>query len=234
MKKMILTSICIMLLGITFGQTYNNPVALFSFYNNIGNNLKLNSVVIDENYTKLNITYTNTEYAGGWYSINNNSYLVDLNTNKKYILKKAEKITISPAKTTIGLNESSTFTLFFEQIPKNCRQFNFIENELNSSNFKILNINLDIKQIDYTASIEELKKYMPEIVLTYFSDKISWPIFEEVFNLLKEESANDLRLKNFIISDKTYDKADKVDVLMYSFAFNEVRIFLEKNITNDI
>jgi hypothetical protein len=223
-----------MILGITFGQTYNNPVALFSYYNAIGNNLKLNSVVIDENYTKLNITYTNTEYVGGWFSINNNSYLIDLNTDKKYMLKKVEKITISPAQTSIQLNESRTFTLFFEKIPKTCRQFHFIEDELTFSNFKILNVCLDIKQIDYAPSIEELKRYMPEIILTYFSNGPSWIRFEEVFDRLKAESASDLRFKNFIISDKTYDKEYKVDIVMYSFAFNDVRIFLEKNITNDI
>ena len=60
---------------------------LIKYYKRIlinSNDLKLNSVVIDENYTKLNITCTNIDYAGGWFSINNNSYLIDLNTDKKY------------------------------------------------------------------------------------------------------------------------------------------------------
>lgn len=234
MNKILLFFVFVSQIGLSlFSQTYTKPVTLFSFDNVIGNNLILDSVVINESYTKLIITYTNTTYEDGWFSINNNSYIVDLKTDKTYKLKKTEKITISPNKTTIGINESKTFNLFFEKIPETCRQFHFIENELASDNFKILNICLDIKQIDYTPNIEELKKYMPEIILTYFSDGTTWPKFEEVFNVLKEQSLSDSRMKNFKISEKIYDKENKLDLITYSFEYNEVKIFLEKNTTYD-
>ena len=155
MNRILLIFVFVSQIGLSlFSQTYSKPVTLFSFYNIFGNNLILDSVVNNGSYTKLITTYEN-----GWFSINNNSYLVDLNTNKNYKLIKTEKITISPNKTTIGINESKSFSLFFEKLPETCRQFHFIENELASDNFKILNICLDKKQIDYTPNIEELKLF---------------------------------------------------------------------------
>lgn len=234
MNKILLFFVFVSQIGLSlFSQTYYKPVTLFSFDNVIGNNLILESVVINESYTKLVITYTNTKYEEGWISINNNSYLVDLKTKKNYKLKKTENISISPNKTNMNINESKTFNLFFEKIPETCRQFHFIENEIAPNYFKILNICLDKKQIDYTPNIEELKKYMPEIILTYFSDGTSSPKFEEVFNVLKEQSLSDSRMKNFKISEKIYDKENKLDLITYSFEYNEVKIFLEKNTTYD-
>lgn len=233
MKKIILTTIYILILGLAKSQTYNNPVTLFSFMNLFQKNLKLNSVEINENYTILNITYTNTEYADGWVSINENSFLKDIDTDQKYFLKKVENIKYSPEKINLKLNEKCTFKLFFNKIPKTCRQFHFIENELNFDNFKILDICLDIKQIEYAPNIEELKKYMPEIILTYFSDGSSWPKYEEVFYELQKQSKDDLRLKNFIVSDRIYDNASKLELMTYSFQFNDVKIWLEKNLTNE-
>jgi hypothetical protein len=233
MKKISLTTICILILGFAKSQTYNNPVTLFSLMNLFQQNLKLNSVEINENYTMLNITYTNMDYTEGWVSINKNSFLVDIDTEQKYFLKKVENIKYSPEKTNLKLNEKCTFKLFFDKIPKTCRQFDFIEDELNFDNFKILDICLDFKQIDYAPNIEELKKYMPEIILAYFSDGSSWPKYEEVFGDLQKQSKDDLRLKNFIVSDTIYENASKLDLMTYSFQFNDVKIWLEKNVTNE-
>ncbi|MFA7689317.1 MAG: hypothetical protein WCX96_04455, partial [Bacilli bacterium] len=121
---------CLLLGNYLFSQKYENPVTLFSFYNVTENNAILNSVENDANFTKLNITYQNKNYVGGWTRISQNSFLVDVKTNTKYYLKKVENITISPQKTNIDLNEKLTFTLYFEKIPKKCRQFHFIEEEL--------------------------------------------------------------------------------------------------------
>lgn len=234
MKRIILISVFVgKMLFSMYSQTYIKPVTLFSFDNVIGNNLILDSVVMNESYTMLTITYTNTENENGWFSIDKNSYLLDIKTNRKYKLKKAEKILISPNKTNIDLNESKSFNLFFEKLPKTCRQFHFIETELVSDNFKILDICLDKKQIDYIPNIEELGKYMPEIILTYFSDGNSWPKFENVYNVLKEQSSTDSKMKNFNISEKIYDKESKLDLIIYSFEYNDVKIFLEKNTTYD-
>jgi len=222
-----------MFANIRFNQTYNNPVTLFTFANVIENNLKLNSVSNYENYTRLSITYTNENSSETWFSINQNSYLTDLSTNQNYFLKKIENIKYSPEKTFLKSKETCTFFLFFEKIPESCRQFHFIENELSMSNFKILNICLDIKQIDYAPNIAELQKYMPDIILTYFSDGATWPNFEEVFSMLKKESANDKRLKNFVVSEKFYDSKSKKDLKTYSFQYNDVKISLEKNLTNE-
>jgi hypothetical protein len=233
MKKIGLTIICILILGFAKSQTYNNPVTLYSLMNLYQPNLKLNSVELNENYTILNITYTNMNYTDGWVSINKNSFLVDLNTEQKYFMKKVENIKYSPEKINLNLNEKCTFKLFFDKIPETCRQFDFIENELNFDNFKILDICLDIKQIDYAPSIEELKKFMPEIILAYFSDGSSWPKFEEVFSELQKQSKDDLRLKSFIVSDTIFEKASKLNLMTYSFQFNDVKIWLEKNITKE-
>lgn len=71
MKRILLISVFVgKMLFSMFSQTYIKPVTLFSFDNVIGNNLLLESVVINESYTKLTITYTNTENEDGWFSIN--------------------------------------------------------------------------------------------------------------------------------------------------------------------
>ena len=90
--------------------------------------LKVNKVIVAENYTALNITaeippaYKNVPKA--WCRINKDSYIVA--GGQRHGIIEAEGIALSP-KSTLYNGDDVTFTLYFSPISSSIRQIDFIE-----------------------------------------------------------------------------------------------------------
>ncbi|MBN2894059.1 MAG: caspase family protein [Bacteroidales bacterium] len=83
-------------------------------------NLKINFLGNDDNYTVVNIDQTGNNTS----CIQNNTYIIDKKTNKKYFLQKAENILICKDKT---YKYTSNFTLYFDKIPETTTNIDLIE-----------------------------------------------------------------------------------------------------------
>ena len=86
------------------------------------------------------MSWTNTQYHGGWYHINKDSYISDPKTGKKYALKTTENCAITPEKTMIDYGQTKEFTLYFEPIPADVTLIDIIEP--GDSNWKFYGIEL--------------------------------------------------------------------------------------------
>ena len=99
-------------------------------------NTKIVGIEKTNEYTALYCTYTNTEYEfGGWYSISPDAYLRDKASGKRYKLIAAENCAMSPEHTTITINETKKFVLYFQAIPQNAQEIDFVESDDTSWQF---------------------------------------------------------------------------------------------------
>lgn len=104
--------------------------------------IKLRAVEQTEEYTALHFSYTNTEYPeGGWYAIESEAYIRNRTTGDKLILIGVENCDIMPKWTSIALNETKTFSLYFPPIPKGTKEIDMVEND--SSEWKFFGIQLE-------------------------------------------------------------------------------------------
>lgn len=112
-----------------------------SYKKTTGCNLIVNSIEITSDFTALHCQYTNTEYNyGGWYSMDAGAYIRDKSSSKKYVMIKTENCAISPNTTSIELNETKHFVLYFPPIPPNTKEIDFVES--NKSSWNIFGIKL--------------------------------------------------------------------------------------------
>jgi hypothetical protein len=104
--------------------------------------LKLLRVITAVDYVKIDFGYFATDYfdKGGWIRISNSTFLRDTATKNIYKLINAENIPIAPQVHNFNsTNEWKYFSLVFEPLPNNTKQFDLIEEEpgdKNSFNFK--------------------------------------------------------------------------------------------------
>src|SRR5206468_10728322 len=85
------------------------------------------------------------------------TYLIDRASDHKSKMLFADNITIAPIWTPVMKNESISFTLIFEALPKGCTSFDFAEIIPEPGGFLIEGIsrnNSDIYSIDLTYSSE--------------------------------------------------------------------------------
>lgn len=118
------------------GKTFNDVIKTPVVKTAKTLNTKIIGVEKTNEYTALYCTYTNTEYeVGGWYSISSDAYLRDKASGKRYKCIAAENCAMSPEQTSIELNETNRFVLFFEALPQNAREIDFVESDDSSWQF---------------------------------------------------------------------------------------------------
>lgn len=84
-------------------------------------------IEVTEDYTAVYMSYTNTQYKSGWYSIDKRTYIVDPRTGQRYMLIGRNNCPVSPEQADIQYNQTVEFTLYFESIPSNARVIDLIE-----------------------------------------------------------------------------------------------------------
>lgn len=75
------------------------------------------SVDISAQRTAIRMSWTNTQYSDGWYSIDKNTYIQDKSSGEKYTLVTTENCALSPNKTNIGYMQTKEFVLYFPSLP---------------------------------------------------------------------------------------------------------------------
>lgn len=106
------------------GKTYNNPIV----NRNMSHNLKVESVVVQDNQTILTLSDNNRTKDGyfQWFCLDKNAYIIA--NGQRYTLRRAEGIALSPDKTYFSYaGETKTFRLFFPAIPQNTTSIDFVE-----------------------------------------------------------------------------------------------------------
>ena len=98
--------------------------------------IKIVGIEKTNEYTALYCTYTNTKYSvGGWYSISPDAYIRDKASGKRYKFITAENCAMSPEQTSIELKETKKFVLYFQAIPQNAKEIDFVESDDSSWQF---------------------------------------------------------------------------------------------------
>lgn len=95
-------------------------------------NPKLLRIILTTEFTRFDFGYTTPWYyeKGGWIKISPKTYLQDISSNEKYLLKDATGIPISPERTDFQSTEDwQFFTLYFEPAPQKDCILNMIEVE---------------------------------------------------------------------------------------------------------
>ncbi len=118
------------------GKTFNDVIKTPVIKTAKSFNTKIVGVEKTNEYIALYCTYTNTEYeVGGWYSISPDAYLRDKATGKRYKCIAAENCAMSPLQTSIDLNETKKFILYFQALPQNAKEIDFVESDESSWQF---------------------------------------------------------------------------------------------------
>ncbi len=79
------------------------------------------------------MSWRNTQYTGGWYNIDKNTYIQDKTTGKKYALIDTENCAISPSKTSIEFGQTKEFVLYFPALPASVTSIDLCEPTTTSS-----------------------------------------------------------------------------------------------------
>ena len=102
---------------------------------------KITQVQLNQNYTRVTLSYNNYYSHAEWVTIDPKTYIVDQQGNRHYMIR-AEGIPTDPQKHYFNsANESLTFTLIFDRLPLNTTSFDLIESE--SSSWKFYNIKIN-------------------------------------------------------------------------------------------
>ena len=83
--------------------------------------------------TAIYMSWRNTQYTGGWYNIDKNTYIIDKTTGKKYTLSTTENCAIAPNKTPIDLGQTKEFVLYFPALPASVTTIDLCEPTTTSS-----------------------------------------------------------------------------------------------------
>lgn len=104
---------------------------------NSRSSLVITDVEISNKYTALHCQYTNTEYdAGGWYSIESGAHIFIKASGKKFVLNNTRNCALSPNTTASNYMQTKNFVLYFPPIPKDTREFDFVESPGSPWNIK--------------------------------------------------------------------------------------------------
>lgn len=107
-----------------------------------GSDSKIIKIELYEKATLVYFEYKNTKYPyGGWFSINQDTYLRDRETQKQYKMVKAYNVSLSPETTSIQYGETKVFVMAFPALPSTVNTIDFIEPD--GSTWKFFNISLE-------------------------------------------------------------------------------------------
>lgn len=122
-------------------KTYNEMYATPTIRKNRAPQLHIKGVEVSDEYTAIYCQWTNTEYSpSGWYSIDANAYIREKSSGKKHLLLTTENCSISPNTTSIQINETKNFVLYFPTISKDATEIDFVESD--ESEWKFYGIKL--------------------------------------------------------------------------------------------
>ena len=122
-------------------KTYNEMYATPIIRKNGAPHLQIKGVEVCDEYTAIYCQWTNTKYSpSGWYSIDSNAYIRDKASGKKLLLLTTENCSISPNTTSIQINETKSFVLYFPSISKDATEIDFVESD--KSEWKFYGIKL--------------------------------------------------------------------------------------------
>ena len=138
----------------------SDSIVIVRPYYNRGDSLKMlaiSSITLTPEQTRIDFFGLNNGY--GWITISKDSYISD--KEKRYTLRDAEGIEISPQKTYFTEeNEPYSFSLIFPPIPSNVKVLDFVESV--ESDWKFFNINIDPEQ--YRERNETVQKIISNMV----------------------------------------------------------------------
>jgi len=124
-------------------RTATTPVTVSQMYQTVTGNrdLTIKKIINSAKNLTIEFEYVNTTHTeGGWCSIEAQTFIVDKRTNIKYTMLYAEGIAMSPAKTSMQLNEKLSFKLVFPAIPDDCYIIDFLESEVSCWRFYNLKV----------------------------------------------------------------------------------------------
>lgn len=120
--------------------SFNKMVTTPTIKKSGDSDMQIRGIEICDEFTALHLYWHNTQYDDGYYTIEREAYIRDKSTGKKYKLIATENCAISPRKTSLDKGDVTSFTLYFESIPQNTKEIDFIES--NKSNWKYYGIKL--------------------------------------------------------------------------------------------
>lgn len=95
--------------------------------------VEIYGIEITSKGTAIYMSWRNTQYTGGWYNIDKNTYIQDKTTGKKYALIDTENCAISPSKTSIEFGQTKEFVLYFPALPASVTSIDLCEPTTTSS-----------------------------------------------------------------------------------------------------
>ena len=121
----------------TYNEMYANP----TIRRKVSPHLLIKGIEVCNEYTAVYCQWTNTKYSpSGWYAIDSDAYIRDKSSGKKHLLLGTENCAISPSTTSIQINETKSFVLYFPAIPKDATEIDFVESD--KSEWKFYGIKL--------------------------------------------------------------------------------------------
>jgi len=121
---------------------YKSPVCISTPSDNIG----IDQITIDDQFTTIDFVYIvpQKHQYGAWIQIDGDAYIRPFGSSERYSLIKALHISIAPAKHYFEYpGQVHHFSLVFPALPKEVRQFDFIEKKVKGSYFNFFNIMLE-------------------------------------------------------------------------------------------
>lgn len=144
MKRLILLGFILMI-----ATNLSAQFRTFSFQKSEVPELKIVQIDFREFSTLIHFQYTNIESAG-WACIDENIYVMDKQSFKKYKLLNSINLPICDKKHSFDqTNQQHNFTLEFEKIPEIIDEFDIIENTEGGFNFYGVKIDTTIKTKDF-------------------------------------------------------------------------------------
>lgn len=95
--------------------------------------VEIYGIEITPRRTAIYMSWRNTQFTSGWYSIDKNTYIQDKTTGKKYALVDTENCAIAPGKTSIELGQTKEFVLYFPTLPAEVTSIDLCEPKTTSS-----------------------------------------------------------------------------------------------------
>ena len=110
-------------------KTYNEMYVSPSVRKRNENEVDIRGVEVCDEFTAIHCLIRNSKSEMSGCSVNPDAYIRDKSSGKKYILIGSENIGIYPQTTAINSGEEKTFTLYFEAIPIDSKEIDFIESD---------------------------------------------------------------------------------------------------------
>lgn len=107
------------------------------------NGHRIKSIEVTEAYTRIDFIYRSPFYYvnGGWIRIEPKAYVRPVGTTNRYALKKAEGISLAPARYHFkACGVYHTYTLFYEALPPDTTCIDIIEKEAPGNYFNFYGV----------------------------------------------------------------------------------------------